>query len=78
MEMIVRAIRGGFSCVGHSYAKANYPDVADFQPELKESCILTLDATNQARDDKYTFNLSPDQRYGVSRYISLLFSMAMP
>lgn len=41
-------MKGGYSAVGHSYARANHPAMGDdFKKDVPQSCIVALDANNQ-------------------------------
>ena len=46
MLFINKALRGGYSLVAQSYARANIQNSADFKPNQDQSCILNLDANN--------------------------------
>ena len=45
-HFIKNAIRGGLSYIGVKYAKANNPDIQDYNPELPTSWINYVDFTN--------------------------------
>ena len=42
--MIEKGIRGGVSVISKRYAKANNPDLEDFDPEKELSYLLYIDA----------------------------------
>jgi len=44
--MIESAIRGGLSYVSQRYAKANFPDMSDYRPDLPTSHLLYLDCNS--------------------------------
>ena len=42
--MLEKGIRGGVSVISKRYAKANNPDLEDFDPEKELSYLLYIDA----------------------------------
>ena len=44
--MVESGIRGGISVISNKYAKANHPEVTDYNPEEDTSYIMYLDANN--------------------------------
>ena len=47
-------MKGGYSAVHHSYARANHKDLgSEFRPSQPQSTIIALDATNQYGDGEY-------------------------
>ncbi|KAL5249225.1 hypothetical protein ACHWQZ_G018174 [Mnemiopsis leidyi] len=46
LQMIELGIRGGISVISHRHAKANNPEIPNFDPSLPESYLLYIDANN--------------------------------
>ena len=44
--MVEQGIRGGISVISNKFAKANNPEVEDYNPEEEHSYIMYLDANN--------------------------------